>query len=187
MQATDIIQIYDYENAIEAAFKALLEAEEIAAFVSLDELDFQEARPRVEVFCSPGQETGHYHPTLFRADSFTGTVMLRIVSNPKATTREHSDYRATVRDIMAGSRAEFKADRDLVDASALLPYHSILDVVESGTSPNYEGEGGVVESAVTYQIKFNIRPSAWPAGALDDSVAVSTDAGAISMGGATFQ
>lgn len=163
-QATDIIQIYDFENAIEAAFKALLTAENIEARVSLDEDDFQDVRPRVEVYCSPGQETGHYHPTHFRADTFTGTVTLAIVSNTKQTTREHSDFRAKVRDVMAGSRDEFKADRDLNDASALLPYHCILDVVESGTSPNYrDEEAGVIVSSINYAIKFNIRPDAWPA------------------------
>jgi len=163
MQATTTIQIYDFENAIEAAFKALFTAENIDAFVSLDEVDFQNVRPRIELFCSPGAETGHYHPTHYRADTFGGTVVLRIISNPKATTREHSDYRATIRDIMAGSRDKFKADVDNDDAAALLPYHSILDVVESGTSPTYLGEDGTVESVINYTIKFNIRPDAWPA------------------------
>lgn len=176
MQAETTIQIYDFENAIEAAFQKLLEAEGLSAFVSLDvdevvepeegePLDdkHQRPRPRVELYFATGQETGHYHPSHFRADAFTGNLMLRIVGSPKTTTREHSDYRAKVRDVMAGSRDEFKSDSDNNDANALLPYHSVMDVVESGTNPNYQDDDGSIESAITYQIKFNIRPDAWPA------------------------
>lgn len=170
MRAQNAIQIYDFENAIEGGFKALLAAAEIAAVVSLDEAKFQEVRPRVNLFFSPGEEMRHWYvdqaqanPRHLRTDAYTGTLLATIVTVPKATTREHSDYRATIRDLMAGAKDQFKADMDAADADQLLPYHSIIDVVESGTAPNYRDEEGAITSAISYAIKFNIRPEAWPA------------------------
>lgn len=166
MAAPDFIAVYDFETAIEAALYGVFVAEGIAdTFYSGSQQDFDRPRPRVELYFSVGSQTGHIRPdaTYYRPDAFSGSLTVRIVSNSKPgtdSTAEHSAYRATVRNIMAKARGLLVADAAGDDT--LLPYHTINDIVQSGSNPSYEGQEGFFETSLNYDLKFNIRPAAWP-------------------------
>lgn len=169
MQAETFNQVYDYETAIESAIEDLFLLEGFAAdavWTPASNPELQKNRPRIEIYCASGQETGHMHSDAdgtIRPDTFSGNLALRIVSNSlaeSATTQEHATYRAAVRNVMAKSRRLLVANAAAADD--ILPYHSILDVVEAGTSASYQSEDGYYESTISYNIKINIRPAAWP-------------------------
>jgi hypothetical protein len=170
MQATTFSQVYDYETAIESALEDLFLLEGFAAesvWTPASDPELQKNRPRIEIYCASGQEDGHVYRnadgTSIRPDTFSGNVALRIVSNSlaeSATTQEHAAFRASARNVMAKARLLLVANAAAEDD--ILPFHSILDVVEAGTSASYQSEDGYYESTISYNIKINIRPSAWP-------------------------
>ena len=168
MAASTVDELSDFETAIEAAFKLLFTENGIESCVdSIDEPDTQRPRPRVEVYFAPGGETGHIsaNATYRRPDMWTGNLTLRVVSNTKPDevgTSEHSAYRAKVRNLMAMSRTIFKSDADASDVAGYLPYHTVADLVLSGSNPSYEGQDGYYETTISYDLTFNIRPTAWP-------------------------
>jgi hypothetical protein len=51
---------------------------------------------------------------------------------------------------------------DAAGDDTLLPYHTINDIVQSGSNPSYEGQECFFETSLNYDLKFNIRPAAWP-------------------------
>jgi len=162
MSAT-LDQIYDIETAIEAAFKTLFEEELFATYVTNDAASFQKERPRVELMFALGGETGHHSTAsdYYRPDAFSGSLAVAIITPADDQgTAQHAQYRARVRNLMAKCRTRFRSDSEADDA--LLPYHTIMDVVESGTAPAYAPEDGHYISRINYELKTNIRPAAWP-------------------------
>jgi hypothetical protein len=169
MPAATFKACYDFETALPAGFKALLQAEEIKpVLVPADGPKFRQERPRIELYFNAGGETGHHAPTLphYRADAFAGSLLITIISNTKPAdvgTAEHMDYVSAVRDLMARARTLFKADRDAADAAGYLPYHAVHDIVHTGSNTDYEGQDGYYQTDLNYDLKFSIRPDAWPA------------------------
>lgn len=166
MPADSFDQIYDIETAIESAFKAFFTSQEIDCYTTNDASEQQKKRPRVELMYLHGSEAGHNSTAsnYYRPDTFLATLVVAVVTNAKGDevgTAEHSQFRARVRNAMAKSRTLLKADAD--GANTLLPFHSVMDVVESGTSPAYQPEDGYFISRINYELKTNIRPDAWPA------------------------
>jgi hypothetical protein len=64
---------------------------------------------------------------------------------------------------MARASTLFKADRDNADAKGYFPYHAIDAVKASGSTPTYEGQDGFYQTDMNYDLRFSIRPDAWPA------------------------
>ena len=159
--------VYDIESAVEAAFKLLFAEDGITAYTINQLGETQKERPRVELMYSHGGEAGHNSTAseYYRPDTFMGSITVAIVTNSKDESigiAEHAQFRGRVRNVMAKSRTRLKADRDASDVDALLPYHCVLDVVESGTAPAYQPEDGHLVSRISYELKVNIRPDAWP-------------------------
>lgn len=158
--------VYDIESAVEAAFKLLFAEDGLTAYTINQLGETQKERPRVELMYANGAETGHT-PAIephHRQDTFLGSMVVAVVTNSKDESigiAEHAQFRGRVRNIMAKSRTQLKTDREGTDT--ILPHHCILDVVESGTSPAYSPEDGHLVSRISYELKVNIRPDAWPA------------------------
>ncbi len=166
MQAETFDQCYDIEGAVESALKSFFTSQEIAAYTTNDIAELQKTRPRVEVVLQLGNENGHNSAIApyYRPDTFSASLLIGVVTNAKddnTGTVEHAQFRARVRNAMAKARTLLKADADGDDT--LLPYHGILDIVESGTSPAYEPQDGHYISRINYSLIINIRPDAWPA------------------------
>jgi len=150
----ELSAIYNFEDALESGFKALLEAQELTCLVPNDEPAHQLHRPRVELFVQVGGEMEHYHPPQLKPSAYEATLTATIVSNTKpgeVGTQEHSQYRALVRATMAASRSNIALEN-----------HELMDIVETGTAPSYEGQDGYYESSISYSIKFSIKPGSWP-------------------------
>jgi uncharacterized protein (UPF0248 family) len=90
-----------------------------------------------------------------RQDMFRGTLQIGIVTNRKNdTANDHSDIRGTVREILNNFQ--------ITITEALLPYHKILRVSETGSTPQVSTEDDHDISQITFDITFIIRPEAWP-------------------------
>lgn len=165
MPADNFKLCYDFETAIPVGFKRLFAAENVAVLVPDDGPMTQMPRPRIELFFACGPETGHIWPASIygRADAFTGTIGLTVISNVRPAdvgTKEHADYVATVRDLMARATTLFKANRE--DADTYLPHHAIDAITATGCTPHYESQDGYYQTDMNYNIRFCIRPDAWP-------------------------
>lgn len=181
MSAPNFDAVYNFEGAILNPIAVLVAQEEIAVYTPsndalrtaawlaanpdladlvLSSVDFQKKRPRTEIIYQHGQETGHVYPPVCRPDVWTGNLMLGIVTAPVAAS--HEQHRARVRNVMTLVRTALYDDR-ISSTDLLLPWHCILDMVESGTSPATEPKDGYYLSNINYAIKINIRPEAWPA------------------------
>lgn len=182
MSAPSFDEVYNFEGAILNPLAMLIAAQGIAIYTPSNDalrtdawiaanptlvdlvlpsnVDFQELRPRVEMVYQHGSETGHVYPPVCRPDVWTASLMVGIVTAPIAAA--HEQFRARVRNVMAICRTTLYNDRT-TGTDALLPYHCILDIVDSGTSPATQPEDGHYLSSLTYQLKVNIRPTAWPA------------------------
>jgi hypothetical protein len=165
MPAENFDLIYDIESAVESAFKSLFQSSDLVAYTTNDAGMPSKERPRVELMYQHGAEDGHNSTAsnYYRADTFAGSIIVAVITNAQDEsigTAEHAQFRARVRNVMAKANALLVADRSGDDS--LLPYHSVMDVVESGTAPAYTPEEGHLVSRINYSIKVNIRPDAWP-------------------------
>ena len=165
MPAENFDICYDVESAVEAAFKTIFEEDGLSAYTINELGETQKERPRVELMYSHGAEAGHNSTSdeHYRPDTFTGSLTVAVWTNSKDESigiAEHAQFRGRVRNIMAKSRKRLKDDRDGDDT--IMPFHCILDVVESGTAPAYAPEDGHLISRINYELKTNIRPDAWP-------------------------
>jgi hypothetical protein len=163
MPAANFTEIYDFETAIESAFETLCNEAFIDTSSSNTKKDFSDKIPRVEFVLQLGGEAGHNSTTTphHRADTFTASLTGALITLPQqddtATRSQHAEYRATIRNIMAKARRELSDNR-----ADLLPYHNILDIVSSGSSAQYQSEEGHWMTRMNYEIKFAVRPDAWP-------------------------
>lgn len=154
--------LYDFETALEAAVKSVLNTAGLVAYVSNDVEELQRARPRVELQMIVGSATDHRttHDTIYRSDCYTGQLVATIVTNSGDGTAGHSSYRAQVR--ASFGVVESTLTDDAADADTLLPDHSVNRFFEAGTSPTVKPEDGYYESRIAFDVHFNIRPASWP-------------------------
>lgn len=181
MSAPNFDAVYQFKTVVQRAAALFVAAQNIAVYTRTNEslrtpawlaenptlvdyvlstLVFQKQRPRLEIYYDHGQETGHVNPTNFRPDCWTGNLSVVGVTAPK--DEEHEQYIARVRNVMVRLRTSLFNDRT-ASTDLLLPWHCILDMVESGTSGRDETQDGYYLSNINYAIKINIRPTAWPA------------------------
>jgi hypothetical protein len=151
--------IYDFEGQVEAAFKAFLEAAGLTA-IDADTVEFQKARPRVNVVFQCGPALDHMVQTydgVFRHDIFSGTLALEIITAARTASEvsTHKEYRAKVRNAMA------KARQNMTMTNLALVYIN----TDGSTTPSVDPENGVEESQMNFAIRFGILSTAWPANA----------------------
>ncbi len=156
-------EIYDFETAIEGAFETFCTEQSMAAITSNTAPEFQKERPRFEFVLQVSGEAGHNSPIdpYIRPDSFTGTLTGALITPATPSDGDgpslHALYRARFRNIMATARRLLNTTR-----AGLIPWHSIEDIVLGSASPQYKSEDGYYMTQTTFQIKWNIRPAAWP-------------------------
>ncbi len=69
-------------------------------------------------------------------------------------------YRSRVRQIFALWRGKF-AERDNF-GNLICPYYQILDIIGRGNTVSFDSEKDMDMSALHYEVKFAVRPDAWP-------------------------
>ncbi len=163
MSAPTLAICYDYEHALEAAFKAVFVAAlpDVPVYIPGDaDNESQQSRPRFQFHCQGGAATDHRstHSDIYRCDSFTGTMSCLVVT--KADFIEHRAWRAMARGILGA--IETTLTQEAAAGDAVMPYHSLNRCVESGSSLEIQTEEGAMVSTCNYEIHFNIRSTAWP-------------------------
>lgn len=154
MRASSIISLYEFEDAIETAVKALMTTNSITAYRQRDTTTV--VTPYVDIQLTAGGGIEHYHGFTDgsrRPDVFSGSLAVGIVTDRGVNAVSHSTFRATVRNIIAGF---------MENINPLLSYHAILNVLEAGTSPTLLTEENQDRSVVNFAIQFCIRTDAWP-------------------------
>ena len=90
-----------------------------------------------------------------RFDTWDGNLSIGIATNrDKDKLDDHTTLRGRIRNLIYDWRNTI--------TDALLPYHSILNVIESGTTPATAADDNHDVSTITFQLKFQVTPSAWP-------------------------
>jgi hypothetical protein len=167
-QADSYDQIYDFETALEEAFRtglgtALVDIHVLTRKNAIGE--FQEERPRVEIRVSLGAPSpkAHIHliPELLEQhiDCYRFNLELLITTAPVGTEAQntlHPQLRARTRRYMAA------IEKTLQDEE-LLPYHEVWRMWPTGTEPIMRDEQNVEQSTLRYEGDVMIRPGAWPA------------------------
>jgi hypothetical protein len=148
-------QIYNFETTLENAVKAILVAAGLTCYASEDAAATERTRPRVEIMFTPGAASDHLQlvGSERRCDSFSGSLILSAITDMKDGIASHMTYRAALRSI--GARLIYS-----LDATAL-PYHEVHDIAAGGSTPTISPAEGVWESRQLYNVKFNIKQSAW--------------------------
>lgn len=156
MSAPDLATLYRVEDAVETAWKTVLEADGLTVFKSIS--DDVLTLPRVDVECTLGAPTGHrgqVTPGNFTLDAWTATIRCNIKTKRFELQPElHQDWLAAVR--LAGQYFE---DRF---GSAVLPYHALSMIQESGTERGVDDADDTDFSTVQWDAIVSIRTDAWP-------------------------
>jgi hypothetical protein len=157
MPAPKFSTCYQFEDSIEAAVKSALNLSVLNCYSQRD--DDVVGTPRTHVQFTTGAATEHYSELLSdstrRPDMFQGTLQVGIVTNRGVDTADaHAANRGTIRDIL------YNFQVTLTDV--LLPYHKIVRVMETGTTPESSADDEHDISTISFNLWFQIRPSAWP-------------------------
>lgn len=156
MPAPSFAACYQFEDAIESAVKTLLNNNSVTCYAQRD--DDTLATPFASVQFVTGAATEHWSGLLSdgteRPDMFQGTLSIGIATDRDSNSATHATYRGKIRDLLYRFQTTITA--------ALLPYHAILRVMETGTTPATATEDNHDISTINFNLWFQIRPEAWP-------------------------
>ena len=157
MPAPKFSTCYRLEDYIETAVKSALNNALLNCYAQRDEDTVGTPRTHVQFVTGPALE--HYSQLLSdgttRIDRFTGTLQVAIVTNRADDVADsHSATRGTVREVLYNHQVTI--------TEAMLPYHVLLRIVETGTTPETSSDDDHDISTISFQVVFQIRPSAWP-------------------------
>lgn len=156
MPAPDLQTLYKVEDAIETAWQTVLQAESIPAFKTRD--DDVLTLPRVDVAVTLGGATGHRGqraPGQFALDAWSGQVTLQVKTKRVSDQPDtHADWVAEIR-----LAAQYFEDRF---GAAVLPYHALSMIQESGTERSVGDDDETDISTVAFDFIVSIRSNAWP-------------------------
>lgn len=156
------LEIYNFEGELEsaytAAFKSLVPGPQAAPQNGTENL----VTPRIECkFISGQQEQRSYivpntNPPWTYQNMWVGTLMVKIVTNrvKEKSARQHHNYCRGV--------CRWISQDHINQLTARMKFLTIIQVLESGTSPSFDQTSEEEISALAYNIKFNLRPSAFP-------------------------
>ena len=157
MPAPDYQTCFAIEGPVENFFVALLDG-------NLSSLTWQVLRAHdrynlrrmgVIVRLNLGPQTGHMAkpPLLSKRvpDSYTGQVILSVITSKSEPFADHETLRSEVRALVAQAQP---AQR--------LTYHDLLDIAPGASQPPEEEAPGHHTTHLIYDVVLAIRPDAWP-------------------------
>jgi hypothetical protein len=152
MSMTSITELYDMEGALETAACAVLTAAGLAPF-SPAVVGVERVMPRVEVAAVVNGENGHTETVDGdqRSDQFNVSLILQAVCANVPSVRT---MRAAVRDLFANP---------FTDLNAALPWHKLVRIEDSGSTPEFSVDGGYVAATLRFGGTLVVRPEAWAA------------------------
>jgi hypothetical protein len=156
MSAPDLATLYRVEDAVETAWKTVLEADGLTVFKSISE-DVLTV-PRVDVECALGAPTGHRFevtPGQWTMDAWQATIRCNIKTKRfDAQPALHQEWISKVR--LAG---QYFTDRF---SEATLPFHTLTMIQESGTDRGVDDTDDTDFSTIQWDAIVCIRSNAWP-------------------------
>lgn len=158
-QASNWWDLYKFEDAVENAVVAILEAASLTAVRSLGSTSFTTPRCEVQFTVAGNGADNLEHYGVRPADStiypaaWRGTLLVGVVTT-RSKSQDHATIRGKVRWLMQ-DLAQF--------TEARMPYHQPVRIIETGTSVSADNDADQDESAVTFDMVVGIRADAWPA------------------------
>lgn len=162
-----IEQIYDFEGAIEEAFKfiteqrfAAVQLHGVGVYTSRDPFELEP--PYVDFVLSGGpplsQRTsiGQAVPRMI-PKSFTGTLVANVVTVRHDSRQRalHQRIRSELRYVLSGANGQISAIH--------LPFHQIVELLPSGWVPEVDTEKKTDATQHAYAVTWSIKDDAWPA------------------------
>ena len=161
------IAIYDFEGQLEAGFTALFSGENFDVISWDSDPEFQSPKPRVELMVlidsagHPVQLTPLLSDNTCRVNMYSARLTLRFVTNCDDSGKlSHRAYRANARSLIESCPVQ---PTEWPSINNNLQYHFVhFPIRPDGSSRVSKQQDGVEWSVCTYQLKFSIRPDAWP-------------------------
>ena len=157
-QSSNWPEIYKFEDYFEPAAVNILAADSITAHVQRNATDI--ATPSVGVQLTVGENVEHYGLRVSDGQNFcdrwNAKLAFAITTQRGKNNSSHSDLRAKIR---------YRMQDLTVWNTTRLPYHQVVRIIESGTSPQIVDDKDRDISEVTFSLVINIRADAWPAAA----------------------
>ena len=154
MPAPDLDTLYDVEHYVEAAVKAMLEAESIVVADHRSNEDL--ITPRAEVMFAIQESAEHYQfvddePFV---DSWRGNLSIACVTNRAKDPASHRVYVRKVRRVMSQDPT--------YSINEGMDYHTVIRAIEAGTEYDVAGDDDLDASRLNFSLQVHIRPDAWP-------------------------
>ncbi len=155
MPAPDFPKLYQFEDYVEAAAKSFLTQHGLTAMIARE--DAIATTPRVDVSCVMGAATRHYGRRASDGEIFldrwNGSLNFDVITDRVKNREQHRPLRAKLRWLMQ-DLSFWRID--------LLPYHQIVELIETGTTPELVNEKEQDVSALVFSLVLGIRADAWP-------------------------
>lgn len=182
---TNLQLIYDFETPVETALAIALAQVNLKVYTPSNEgfatpewlaahpdlapqiltVEFQQARPRIELAFRVGAAAGRNYPSStsrtpiggYEHDLARGSVIgLKVIT--KVNILEHRQFLAEVRGQMATILRTVNGDYTIADAIAgqQLVYHRLAEVSEAAASPVYTPEQGVYQTDLQYAAQLTL-------------------------------
>lgn len=152
-----VSQLYQFEEVIEFAAKAILTATTpgpaLTVYRSRDSAEV--ATPYVTLTLGGVSADGGMHMigNVGYPSDYSATLTVTIVSHRIDNAGQHAGIVGSVRQFFY----------DLTQwTDALLPYHTVWLVMESGTSQAVAEDDRFDETTLSFRVKFLIKETAWP-------------------------
>jgi hypothetical protein len=156
MPTANIEQLLAYEDAIEPAWIQLISQAQINAYVEFS--DAVKHTPYVDVQLADVIPTTHRHPFVngdMVVDAWKGVLKCTVTTQRKKNSDKQTFILGTLRMIAMKYRREFPR--------ALVPWHAVQLIKESGLSRGVDRENDLDWSELAFELHFSVRPDAWPA------------------------
>lgn len=170
-QATDLVQLFAFESALEAATRSILQAAGLPdTYVTQSNAELPPSY--IEVTVQPGsgineavRTVGTDSTQVFDYDFYDATLTLRIVTQrtddqpvlPSGVATQHEAWAAGVRVALREAANPY--------TEARLPYHAVKTIRPLGTERGLEPPPFLQDfTRLDFALQFGIRSTAWPAG-----------------------
>lgn len=161
-------ELYNYFTPLESAVAKVFEDQEFTIWTPLRDPKFQKERPRVEAVLMPGAALGFLRPEpsriarcgFLREKARKAALSVFVVTEANIAT--HRAYLARVLFLLDTLGFD-------MNATALMPYHSVQCVKVNGGSLSDDPTTGAYTTTLNCDIDFSFKEAAWAA--LDEYLA----------------
>lgn len=153
-------ELYDYFTPLETALASVFEAQEFVIWTPLRDPEFQKERPRVEAVLMPGAALGFLLPEVnkparcgfLREKARRASLTVFVVTEARIVTH---------RAFLARTLYVLDTLGHAMNATALMPYHSVQSVKCNGGGLSDDPTTGSYTTTLNCDLDFSVVESAW--------------------------